>query len=106
MGRSRIPANNPNQHIILGWDKPLETFFAQVYDSTVDEDENPILWLGATPGDEINSVEQLQDRLSQSGYLSYIPPSTQLELARQQKESEPPSPLQRKIKDIFRNLEG
>lgn len=35
------------RELVVGWDPPLRTFFAQVYDTSVDEDENPIVWLGA-----------------------------------------------------------
>ena len=37
-------------HAIVGWDRPLETFFAQVF-SKASPDEDPIVWVGADYGE-------------------------------------------------------
>jgi hypothetical protein len=45
---------------VLGWDPPLSTFFAQVWDRTLDEDDPAaeLLWIGCTPG-EIGDPRQV-----------------------------------------------
>lgn len=35
--------------VVVGWDPPLQTFFAQVHDLSKDEEERIILWLGTRP---------------------------------------------------------
>ncbi|MBB5712818.1 hypothetical protein FHT02_004079 [Sphingomonas xinjiangensis] len=40
---------NDVDHAIVGWDRPLETFFAQVF-STASPNEDPIVWVGADYG--------------------------------------------------------
>ncbi len=32
--------------LVVGWDPPLSTYFGQLYDPTVDEDRNPVVWVG------------------------------------------------------------
>jgi hypothetical protein len=49
MSRRRVPGVNPAHEVWVGWDPPLRTFFGQVYDPDRDEDENPVLWVGANP---------------------------------------------------------
>ena len=41
---------NDVDHAIVGWDRPLETFFAQVF-SAASPDEDPIVWVGADYGE-------------------------------------------------------
>jgi hypothetical protein len=31
---------------VFGWDQPLMTFFLQVHDDNLEEEENPVVWLG------------------------------------------------------------
>lgn len=50
MSRIKLPKEDviqPHHDIFVGWDNPLETFFAQVYDMTIlDEDFQLIEWVG------------------------------------------------------------
>lgn len=45
---------------VVGWDPPLNTFYAQVWDRSVDEDDPAaeLLWIGCTPG-EIHDHRQV-----------------------------------------------
>ena len=51
MSRYRIPADDPpddpRSDVMVGWDDPLETYFATVFDTTTDEDAACVLWEGA-----------------------------------------------------------
>ena len=39
--------------VVVGWDRPLQTFFAQVFTPTDDEpkESEPTIWLGTEPGE-------------------------------------------------------
>ena len=36
---------------VVGWDRPLETFFAQVFETDTDGEEEAFVWLGTFPGE-------------------------------------------------------
>ena len=52
-----IHANEPNISVTVGFDPPLNTFFAHVArtDSQHEDDGDLILWLGTTPGEIQNA---------------------------------------------------
>lgn len=61
MSRHEIPARNPTHKVIVGWDHPLLTFFAQVIDRAKEDagdDDKMVLWLG-TSLRELYEVEHL-----------------------------------------------
>jgi len=93
MSRHNVTAFNTQPFtVIVGWDNPLQTYFAQVWDSQLkDEDDGGcVFWVGTHPG----SVRTAQD-LAQvvSGY-AVLPEDLVTQLEQDQAESEPPSPLQ------------
>ena len=50
MNRYSIPALHLGLTVIVGWDNPLVTFFAQVFDPLIEEDEEAcLLWIGTVP---------------------------------------------------------
>ena len=92
MSRYNIPSQNPALTIIVGWDNPLQTFFAQAFDPSVeDEAEADLLWIG-TAFQEIPTVAALQAQLT--GW-AIIPPDIVDRLIRDQQAATPPTPLQR-----------
>lgn len=49
--------------VIVGWDAPLETFFTQIEDTRIeDEDDQLLLWLGTY--DQITTLEELERRIN------------------------------------------
>ena len=58
--RRSIPAHAPDLTVVVGWDNPLSTFFAQVERNQDDDDpRDPILlWIGSELG-EVAQAEQL-----------------------------------------------
>ncbi len=62
---SRHTITSGTVEAVLGWDPPLNTYFAQVWDRTQDEDDPAaeLLWIGCMPG-EIHDVGTLCDRVS------------------------------------------
>ena len=91
MSRSRISAPQPGLTVIVGWDNPLLTFFAQVFDPSIEEDADAcLLWIGTAPG-AIPTVAALQAQLT--GWAT-IPPDIVDRLVRDQHAATPPTPLQ------------
>lgn len=59
MSRYIVPARDKKYEVVLGWDPPLNTYFAQVYDHSIkDEDEQLILWEAGT-SEPIHDLEKL-----------------------------------------------
>jgi hypothetical protein len=92
MSRYRITAQNPALTVIVGWDNPLQTFFAQAFEPSVeDEAEADLLWIG-TAFQEIPTVAALQAQLT--GWAT-LPPAIVTRLTGDQQAATPPTPLQR-----------
>jgi hypothetical protein len=61
MSRYCIHPRKPQYEIVIGWDKPLHTFFAQVWDKeSISED--PELWVGVAFG-QVPTCEHLEQIL-------------------------------------------
>jgi hypothetical protein len=92
MSRYSIPAQNPALTVVVGWDNPLQTLFAQVFDPSIeDEEEAELLWIG-TALQEITTVAALQAQLV--GWAT-IPADIVDRLLHDQHAATPPTPLQR-----------
>lgn len=67
MSRHSLPTNTAFAYcwVVVGWDRPLNTFFAQVFRraSTPKEDDDELLWIGATRG-EIPDVETIKQSVA------------------------------------------
>ncbi len=96
MSRSTIPAHTARYHVVVGWDAPLATFFGEVWDRTVpdeDDDEACVLWAGAALG-ALPTVAALQACLQ--AYAT-IPADVVAQLHRDRTTSRPRSPLQERL---------
>jgi hypothetical protein len=92
MSRYSIPAQQQGLTVTVGWDNPLCTLFAQVFDASIEDDEAAcLLWIGTAPG-AIPTVAALQAQLA--GWAT-IPPDIVDRLVRDQQAATPPTPLQR-----------
>ena len=92
MSRYSIPAQQLGLTVIVGWDNPLTTFFAQVFDPSIEDDEEAcLLWIGTAP-EAIPTVAALQAQLA--GWAT-IPTDIVDRLLRDQHAATPPTPLQR-----------
>ncbi len=92
MSRSRIPAQDPRLTVIVGWDNPLVTFFAQVFNPSIEDDaEADLLWIGTALW-EIPTVAALQAQLAD---WATIPPAIVDRLTHDQQAATLPTPLQR-----------
>jgi hypothetical protein len=69
MSRHQIPGLDPRHEVWVGWDRPLMTYFGQVYDHSRTEEENPILWVG-TNWREISGISTLARHMDPYAELS------------------------------------
>ena len=91
MSRYSVPAQDPDRTVIVGWDNPLMTFFAQVFDPSIEDDEEAcLLWIGTAP-EAIPTVAALQAQLAD---WAAIPPDIVDRLTRDQQTATPPTSLQ------------
>ena len=91
MSRYSLSAQPPGLTVTVGWDNPLCTFFAQVFDPSIEEDADAcLLWIGTAPG-AIPTVAALQAQLV--GWAT-IPPAILDCLTHDQQTATPPTPLQ------------
>jgi hypothetical protein len=69
--RNIIAAREPGLNVVVGWDNPMRTFFAQVDRQQEDDDPGDpiILWLGSSPG-EVLRPEDLVAPLAQHAELT------------------------------------
>jgi hypothetical protein len=71
MSRHLIPSLNSNHEVYVGWDHPLLTYFGQVYDLSIEEeDERLVYWIGADPGQHIYEIEELAVRMRKYADIS------------------------------------
>jgi hypothetical protein len=92
MSRYCIPSQRPGLTVVVGWDNPLRTLFAQVFNPLIEEDADAcLLWIGTAP-EAIPTVAALQAQLA--GWAT-IPPDIVARLLRDQHTATPPTPLQR-----------
>ena len=91
MSRYTIPPQQPGLTVTVGWDNPLQTLFAQVFDPSSEDADAYLLWIGTAPG-AIPTVAALQAQLT--GWAT-IPPAILDCLTRDQHAATPPTPLQR-----------
>ena len=102
MSRYRIHTLNSDRHeTFVGWDNPLQTYFAQVYDlSASDEDDSISFWVGEKP-QEVTSVDVLEEKVRP---FAVIPQEIKEKLLRDYQERTQPTPLQRMMSELFRNI--
>ena len=82
MSRYTIAALHPQHTCVVGYDPPLGTFFAQVWDQTIPAaEEQMVLWVG-TALEEIPTVHALATALS---VYALIPPDVWQRLERERR---------------------
>ena len=100
MSRYSLSAQQPGLTGTVGWDNPLCTFFAQVFDPSIEDDEAAcLLWIGTAPG-AILTVVALQAQLAD---WAAIPPDIVDRLTRDQQAATPPTPLQQWAHQLLHN---
>jgi hypothetical protein len=93
MSRYTFEGNRPALSIIVGWDNPLTSFFAQVWDAGEPENRDLKLWVGAGP-ERVTTVAALAMLLAPYGE---IPSEILAQLAEDYGLRTEPTPLQRQF---------
>jgi len=68
MSRYTFTGSQPHLRIVVGWDRPLQTYFAQVWDGGKLEQGNLLLWAGAG-AEPVPTVEDLAELLAPFGAI-------------------------------------
>ena len=100
MSRYTIPAHEARYHVVVGWDAPLATFFGEVWDPTVpDENDDTacVLWAGAALG-ALPTVAALQHCLQ--AYAT-IPSAVSAQLHQDRINTTPRSLLQERMLQLL-----
>lgn len=110
MSTHKIENREKQIQIVTGYDPGQNTFFAQIWDlerleeierTASDEDLEPLVWIG-TKYDQILSVEALKTELGD--YAELLTPEIEQQLAADRKrEFHEPTPLQRQMRELFKN---
>ncbi len=71
MSRHTIECFSSRFQLVAGWDRPLRSFFAQVEDLELsdEDDDRIVVWVGASFA-EISSPEALQPHIAQYAIIS------------------------------------
>jgi hypothetical protein len=75
---SRHLLTNEKGEWAVGWDQPLQSFYLQLYDENLPEDDNPVIWAGATRESRMYEVDDLVRVARRNGLA--IPYSLQVTL--------------------------
>ena len=107
MSRHNLDAIDANRYaLIVGWDNPLCTFFAQVWDLSKDEDDHDddercVFWVGDESG-SVPSVEALSSAIAD---YAVVPVELREQLERDRTESQPLTRLQRSMLERVKRVE-
>jgi hypothetical protein len=66
---SRHIVEQDEKRYVFGWDQPLMSFFLQVHDLIREEDDQVVIWLGATADTIMYEVEDLVRAAAKHGLL-------------------------------------
>ena len=90
---TRFEGNRPELSIVVGWDNPLGSFFAQVSGRGEPEDRDLKLWVGAGPG----RVPTPEDLAALVGPYGEIPAEILAGLEEDYARRAEPTPLQKRL---------
>lgn len=108
MSRYRIPVKDTVKDaekisVHVGWDNPLQTFFATVLmPDPNDEDKDLILLSRGVYPDEITTVSEIATLISP---WADMPPATTRRMEQDKAERTPPTSFQKMISDRLRSAE-
>lgn len=81
MSRYVIPSKSAEHEIVIGYDRPMDTYFAQVAKGKLEDldfENEPVLWLGASRMEEITEIDDLRAAIKD---YADIPPDISRKLA-------------------------
>lgn len=105
---SRYVIKHDEHHeVVVGWDNPLQTFFAQVYDLKATEDdlgegdEVMLVWVGTQPR-QITDIDKLREFVYN---FAVIESDVRQKLESDQLNAIPPTPLQQHFIKLMENTD-
>jgi hypothetical protein len=105
MSRYEIPlrpehlATMPRALAVVGWDNPLQTFFAQVLNPDLPEDQpEAVFWIGTAP----QACPDVVALVRAMGPWATIPVRVLADLTRDRAQATPPTALQQNVSTLFR----
>ena len=97
MSRIRIPGKELRYRVVVGWDNPMGTFYAQVYDLETDNGHEPVMWTDKV----IDRVDTIEHLLVQADFIDQLHPKIKEQLNKDRDNSGPITPLQKRVRSIF-----
>jgi len=67
MSRHVVTNKKATTKWVFGWDQPLQSFYLQVHDLSLPEDERIVTWLGADAQTQMYEVEHLVQAAMEHG---------------------------------------
>ena len=101
MSRYRATSFNPNLDLIVGWDPPLQTFFWQVFDLTVAENEDDYVTGGGQWTNEIPTLNELNHAIKEYGEVTT---EILLALLKDQANTTQPTEFQKRMTGLVENI--
>lgn len=102
MSRYNVPSHDGLEHVV-GWDNPMQTFYAQILDPSRPEDQSEVvLWVGDEPK-ALPTLEALKGAVQ--GRIA-IPTDVVDKLERDFMGRTAPTPLQRWVIERFEEFEA
>ena len=105
MSRHSIPSKDPNHTVVIGWDAPLQTFFAQVDREVETDDDDTDPESIVDEGNRYRQHPTLDKLLTLVAPYAVVPEATKLQLANDKANSTKPSALQMAIIADFSHQE-
>lgn len=92
MSRYQLLSDVAGTKVFVGWDTPLQTFFAQVLGTpkAPGGDPSTVLWVGTNTGECLS----IQDLARQISPWATLPPGIAANLERERDSASSPTPLQ------------
>lgn len=87
--------DNKRREVVVGWDHPMGTYFAQIFKAQTADDEEELLWWVGDTARALPTLRELEDALSEQGIT--IPSVTLKKLIADEREAWTPGPLQKRL---------
>jgi len=81
------------REVVVGWDPPLGTFFAQIFAAQLPEDEEELIWAIGDGRHEVPALQDLEEALDEQGIK--LTEDERAQLLADQQAPWTPGPLQR-----------
>jgi hypothetical protein len=103
MSRYQITSKNPKLKAVVGWDGPMQTFYGQVFDPSIPEEQSDcIFWVGSHMGG-VKTVEQLEKLMHEYAEFSA---QERAQLQEDYEARTTPTGLQRLMLNLLENIEA